>query len=541
MCLCSLLQFIAFYFQDQGYKIILPLITCGISLFALVLYNYVNKSIAFLLTAVYLSVLFTVRPLILGPVWCVVLIYLILPILLSSSLEIKKKHTVWVFALFTLLAIFNLLGNIYTSVNNGEINLASELLFLIGSIIIIQKILLSFKNDTIELSEQASFTNYYLENLLSIAPIMMYTLDKDQRYKMASMEYLTGTGYDKIEDIIGKTKFDLFSDERYGKMDFSTNQDKNLLNGTKEKYSGTRELVMAGSKKLQWVAYKKVATKDKDGNITGILCVMNNVTEAIEKQKTLDLKNDELQHYIDSNLQLESFAFLASHDLKTPLRSISSFSQLLKQRASDKLNIEEKEYLDYIIDGSKNMNLLISDLLDYSTINKIEFKTSSINIIDLIEAVKRELSISIIENNVSLKLIDSEINKIEGDYVLLKQLLNNLISNAIKYKKDGIDPKIDIYCEQQSDAVLFKVKDNGIGIEEEYFNKIFLLFQRLHTAQTYDGTGIGLAICKQIVEKHGGKIWVESSMNKGSTFYFTIATKIDINKKLPLKIKQRQF
>lgn len=468
------------------------------------------------------SILFTVRPLAIGPVWSIVLVYLIFPLLFTFNLKIDRKSTLGTYAFFSILAVGNLLGNAYATRMNAEINVISEMLFLLGSFALILYILLSFKNEAVSKSEEASFNNYYLENVLSIAPIMMYTLDTNFRFKMVNPAYLDSTGYDHPEDVLGKTKKEIFNNERYGKMDLSLDQDSSLVSGEIEKFSGTRHLFLSDIQKMKWVAYNKVATRDQHGNITGVLCVMNDVTEITKNQKALDIKNEQLQHYIDSNLQLESFAFLASHDLKTPLRSISSFSQLLKNKADGKLSTEEKEYLDFIIDGSKSMNSLIADLLEYSTINKAEFTVSNIDLSALIEAVRRDLNIAIINENVSLEFINHGVESISGDFLLLKQLLNNLISNAIKYKNKGTDPVIQISCKQEDDSVLFKVKDNGIGIDEAYHEKIFLLLKRLHTSNVYDGTGIGLAVCKQIIEKHNGRIWVDSKLNEGSTFSFTL-------------------
>jgi len=518
----SIAQIIAFYFQGQVNKIFVPITTAFVCLSSILLYNYISKKIAFLVIVIFLCTSFTIRPWLLGPVWSVMLVYILFPIMVIVNLKVYKKYAVIIFITFSILAIVNLLGNYYTKVENGTVNIISEILFLLGSIILIQKVLISFRSETIEITEQASFTNNYLENVLSIAPIMMYTLDKNQRYKMINGAYLVGTGYSNTEDVIGKTKVEIFTDERYGNMNLSLDQDENLLNGSIEKYSGTRELVMAETKQLKWVAYNKVATKDKDGNITGILCVMNDVTEIIKKQESLDVKNEELQHYIDSNLQLESFAFLASHDLKTPLRSISGFSQLLLKTAGNKLNKEELEYINYIVSSTHNMNTLINDLLEYSTINKAEFKVNKISLENLVNAVKADLQISIIENKASVNLIETDVKSFDGDFVLLKQAFNNLISNAIKYKKPDVNPIINISCKKLNNQIQFAIADNGIGIEEEYFDKIFLILKRLHSSETHDGTGIGLAICKQIAEKHNGKIWVESELNVGSTFYFTI-------------------
>ncbi|MES2397282.1 MAG: PAS domain S-box protein [Bacteroidota bacterium] len=226
------------------------------------------------------------------------------------------------------------------------------------------------------------------------------------------------------------------------------------------------------------------------------------------------------QELARSNQELEQFAYVASHDLQEPLRTISSFVQLLDKKHVDKKDEETKEYFQFIMKATEKMKNLIRDLLDYSRVGKsIVFSTVDCNLI--LKEVIAEMDASITESKA--KITSAVLPKVKGNEIQLKQLFQNLISNSIKFKKKNSIPEIDITVEEKPTEYLFAVKDKGIGIDEKYINKLFVLFQRLHSETEYSGTGIGLAICKKIVTMHGGKIWVESKLGEGSTFYFTLS------------------
>ena len=219
-----------------------------------------------------------------------------------------------------------------------------------------------------------------------------------------------------------------------------------------------------------------------------------------------------------SNKDLEYFAYIASHDLQEPLRMITSYVQLLEKRYAPKLDTDAKEFINFAVDGAARMQTLIQSLLEYSRVNRVKpFEDVDMN--EALAEVMQDLTVAIAESKAEISFKDLPV--IYGDKVLLGQLLLNLVSNAIKFRGEG-PVKIDVKCEESQDEYLFSVKDNGIGIQKEYKDKIFVIFQRLHTRDQYPGTGIGLAVCKKIVERHKGKIGVESEFGKGSVFYFTI-------------------
>ncbi len=234
------------------------------------------------------------------------------------------------------------------------------------------------------------------------------------------------------------------------------------------------------------------------------------ITEAELKRKSAEL--------IRANEELEQFAYVASHDLQEPLRTISNFVGLLNKRYSGKE--EDTQYIQFILAATTRMQNLIKALLDFSRIgNKITYETVDCQVI--LENVKSELELTIKENNAHIT--SSVLPVLTGNEIILKQLFQNLISNAIKFRKKDVAPQINISFQEKENEFLFAFSDNGIGIDKKYSDKIFIIFQRLHSDAEYQGTGIGLATCSKIVSHHHGKLWVESELGKGSTFYFTIS------------------
>ncbi len=259
-----------------------------------------------------------------------------------------------------------------------------------------------------------------------------------------------------------------------------------------------------------------------------LIVIVKDLTELRKKQyelakslETLNAKNEELQHYIDSNEALENFAYMASHDLQAPLRTVISFTQMLK-RSIEPMSDQQEEYVDFIVNASQNMQQLIRDLLVYSKVDADKNTAiTKLNVENMVKTIISELKVNIEEKSAILEVAGLPTN-IQGNPTRLRQLFQNLISNALKFVKSDVQPKITISAEEQESHWKFYINDNGIGIKPEYQSKIFQLFQRLHTKEEYEGTGIGLAMCQKIVEQHEGNIGIESEFGKGSTFYFTI-------------------
>lgn len=273
-----------------------------------------------------------------------------------------------------------------------------------------------------------------------------------------------------------------------------------------------------------YVVNKGSVLRNDDGEVIRMFGAMQDVTEskmyeASLKQLNQDLKKQamELSRY---NQELEQFAYVVSHDLQEPLRMISSFLMLLEKKYTTVLDEEGKKYIYFAVDGAKRMRQIILDLLDLSKVGRTN---------EIMEAIDLNLVIAEIESRFNQAIKDKEAQlhvskmpEIKSYKVLLEQLFQNLIGNALKYHKEGVNPIIKIDYTEELTHHKFSISDNGIGIESQYFDKIFVIFQRLHGRNQYHGTGIGLALVKKIIDYVEGEIWVESEIGKGTTFIFTI-------------------
>ena len=240
------------------------------------------------------------------------------------------------------------------------------------------------------------------------------------------------------------------------------------------------------------------------------------------KQKAVELKQ--------SNDELEQFAYVASHDLQEPLRMVASYTQLLARRYRDKLDEDANDFIEYAVDGAKRMQKLLNDLLHFSRVGTRAKSFRKMDINRVVKDALKNLEKYIEEHDAEI-IIESPLPDLSVDKSQLTQLLQNLIQNAIKFKKNG-RPEVKIAARELDDFWQFSITDNGMGIDEKHREKIFVIFQRLHGRDSYNGSGIGLAICKKIVKRHGGEIWVDSEPGKGSTFYFTIAKELESAQKV---------
>lgn len=330
------------------------------------------------------------------------------------------------------------------------------------------------------------------------------------------------TGEFKEEDVIGKSVLDFQMPENVEvlRMSIDTVLDSKapimyeteyFIDGKKVYFSSSLSPIFNSTGEVENIIF---ISRDVTSQRTSEIKIkdLNATLEMKVNQRTEELKK--------TNNELEQFAYVASHDLREPLRTISNFVSLFQHQYEGKLDTRADEYLNFISASTKRMETLIKDLLDYSRVGKTDLDKTDVNCETILNEVLHDLSNSIEENNAKVQI--ESLPTITGYPSEIKSLFQNLISNAVKFKEKDRDPEIHITAKKQKTDWLFSVKDNGIGIENQYFNKLFVLFQRLHSKEKYPGTGIGLVQCKKIVELHGGKIWVESEYGKGSTFYFTI-------------------
>ncbi|MEW6586497.1 MAG: ATP-binding protein, partial [Nitrospirota bacterium] len=256
--------------------------------------------------------------------------------------------------------------------------------------------------------------------------------------------------------------------------------------------------------------------RDESGTIIRSIGMVHDITE---RRKMEEERNKLMDNLKRSNEELEQFAYIASHDLQEPLRMISSFVELIAHRYQGKLDSDADEFIGYIISGTSHMKTLLNDLLSYSRVGRRTDPFSPIDLNTALDGALMNLKTVIDENNAVITREGLPI--VSADKVQMVQIFQNLIANAVKFRGSG-PPLIHISANQDNREYTIRVRDNGIGIDPKYFDKLFIIFKRLHDRGEYPGTGIGLAICKKIAERHGGRIWVESEAGKGSTFCFTI-------------------
>jgi PAS domain S-box-containing protein len=263
------------------------------------------------------------------------------------------------------------------------------------------------------------------------------------------------------------------------------------------------------------VDYLSTAIFERE-QLVGAVVSFKDVTSRKQAQEALATRTAQLER---SNAELQQFAYVASHDLQEPLRMITGYTNLLAKRYHGKLDDSADEFIAFAVDGANRMRMLINDLLTYSRVDSQGKKPVPVDCELILSQTLAALGPAIQES--AGKVTHDRLPTVNGDDVQLGQLFQNLIGNALKYR-NSVPPIVHIGCRRRQDDWLFSIRDNGIGIDPRFAEKIFVIFQRLHTREQYPGTGIGLAVCKRIIERHGGRIWVESELGQGSTFYFTL-------------------
>ncbi|HKL34674.1 MAG TPA: ATP-binding protein, partial [Salegentibacter sp.] len=268
--------------------------------------------------------------------------------------------------------------------------------------------------------------------------------------------------------------------------------------------------------------------RDKKGKAKRMVGAIQDITRKKQYENSLEKLNLDLKKRANelaiSNAELEQFAYVASHDLQEPLRMVTSFLTQLEKKYGDILDEKGLLYIDFAVDGAKRMRQIILDLLEFSRVGRTEDKLEAVDINDVLNDVKHLYRKQIADKKVRIK--SESLPVINAPKSPIRQVFQNLISNAVKYSKEGVTPEINIKYNETEDFWEFTIQDNGIGIEQEYFDRIFVIFQRLHRREEYSGTGMGLAVTKKIIENLGGKIWLESQEGEGTTFHFTISKNI---------------
>jgi PAS domain S-box-containing protein len=331
---------------------------------------------------------------------------------------------------------------------------------------------------------------------------LIYICSQDYRIKFMNRQFIERTGYDATGELCYKALHDLDSI-----CPWCVNE--RVFKGETVRWE------VQSPKDNHWYYIVNTPIYHTDGTISKQAMILD-ITEIKKTEEELKRLSEELAR---SNAALKDFAYIASHDLKKPLQTIESFSKLLARRYKGKLDAKADEFISYIVEGVQRLQMLIKDLLEYS---QIETKAKNIKPTDfsfIVEEAMSNMKTAIDESNAVVTY--NKMPTIMSDPQQMISLFQNLIDNAINFRSNKA-PRVRISAERKGDEWVFAIRDNGIGIDPKDFEKIFVMFQRLHGSTDYPGTGIGLSICKKIVECQGGRIWLESETAKGSTFYFTI-------------------
>ncbi|MEN6552382.1 MAG: ATP-binding protein [Methanobacterium sp.] len=343
---------------------------------------------------------------------------------------------------------------------------------------------------------------YY--DLYNFAPVGYFTLDLSSKITNLNTTGANLLGFTMKR--LDKTMFRWYVSPKYTE---SFQYHLKQAFGTMEKQ--VFELGLIQKNGVIFYAHVEMLPQLDDGEVKLKMAVVD-----INERKRLE---EELKR---SNQELQQFAYVASHDLQEPLRTISSFTQLLERRYKEKLDPDADEFIEYVVEAAQRMQQMILDLLEYSRIMTAGRKFERINTTESLNIALFYLK-GIIEDR-NAEITHDKLPAVTGDQGQITKVFQNLISNAIKFRKHDKPPKIHISARKdtQKNEYVFSVADNGIGMDTQYAERIFTIFQKLHTIEEYPGSGIGLSIVKRIIERHGGHVWVESDLGKGSTFYFTI-------------------
>lgn len=369
-----------------------------------------------------------------------------------------------------------------------------------------------------ELESSLLASRQQLSDIFDFLPDATFVVDLEQRVLAwnKAMERMSGVPKEEIVGLGDHAYTIPFYGERRAQL-------LDLIDVTDEELEAKYKNVIRKDSILYAEAFCPALYNGKGAYVWAIVGPLYDVTGkrigAIESIRDItEIKQTET-NLARSNQELEQFAYVASHDLQEPLRKIAGFTELLGNRCKDTLDEKSESYMAYIVDGATRMRSLINDLLSYSRVMRSTKELVDTDCSAIVLKVMQDMELSLKESNA--EVVCEELPVLQADKTQLSQLFQNLIGNGLKYH-GATSPKIVIKAVRQANDWLFTVSDNGIGIAPEFFERIFVIFQRLHTRAEYPGTGIGLAVCQKIVERHGGRIWVESVVGSGSTFFFTI-------------------
>jgi PAS domain S-box-containing protein len=359
-----------------------------------------------------------------------------------------------------------------------------------------------------------------LRTLIETIPDRIYAKDIEARFILNNIAHLRALGAKSQEETVGKTDFDFRPADVASKC---MADDQQVLQ-SKETLHNREEQTKLADGRPGWILVNKVPLRDPEGKVVGLVGISRDITglkEADEKLRTYAARLER------SNRDLQDFAYVASHDLQEPLRKVQAFGDRLKAKYNDVLDDTGRDYLKRMFDAAGRMQTLINDLLSYSRVTTKAQPFAAVDLDKILREVLSDLEVRIEQTHGRMEV--SPLGTIDADALQMRQLFQNLIGNALKFHKEGESPVIRIQGRPPNDASLprleITIADNGIGFDQKYADRIFVIFQRLHGRSQYEGTGVGLAVCKKIVERHGGVITAESKPGEGATFTILLPVK----------------
>jgi PAS domain S-box-containing protein len=370
-----------------------------------------------------------------------------------------------------------------------------------------------------DLEQRLHATNRFLESLLDNIPTMIFAKDaKDLRFLHFNRAGEQLLGYQRGE-LIGKTDRDFFPPEQ---VEFFMNKDREVLAQGDVVDIAEEEIDTRSGKRI--LHTRKVPVRDARGEPLLLLGISMDITQRKANEQRILALVDELQRHStmleSSNQELESFCYSVSHDLRSPLRAINGYASLLQQQFGPQCDAAALRCLQRICHASERMARLIDDLLEFSRLGRQTLTTSEL---DMNAIVSRILDDMLVQREAPAPTIQVEdLLPAQGDRHMLQRVWTNLLDNALKYSAGAPDARITAGSTRRGSEVVYLVRDNGVGFDMQYYEKIFGVFQRLHGADEFPGTGVGLAIVHRILMRHGGQVWAESVPGKGATFYFSL-------------------
>ncbi|MEO8167385.1 MAG: ATP-binding protein [bacterium] len=387
-------------------------------------------------------------------------------------------------------------------------------LLVISGIIIYRQIIQRQAAET-ELRSTEGLFSSMVENI----PAMIFLKDaKELRFVLFNKAGEELLGYSR-EELLGKNDYDFFPKDQ---ADFFTAKDREVLtrNTVVDVPEETIETKARGSCILHT---RKIPLRNAAGEPQYLLGISEDITERKQSEDRINMLHKDLEQRAldleDVNKELEAFSYSVSHDLRAPLRHIDGFVDLLQKQTGCSLDVQSDRYLNIIADAAKHMGILVDELLVFSRMGRSGLEKTKISMGALVREALHDLQPGIEGRNIVWKI--GELADVYGDPLMVRLALVNLLSNALKYTGPRAEVRIEIGCWAQGDEAVFFVRDNGVGFDMQYVDKLFGVFQRLHRAEDFEGTGIGLANVRRIITRHGGKTWAEGAVDKGATFYFT--------------------